>query len=595
MAANGVPRNAMTDLDRFIRAEDRFFEDVERLDSATQQLDGDKTPATVLFLDLEGSTGYRQKYRAPRGLAKAHRHNLMVSQSITRNGGDVVKWMGDGVMGVFYGKADGVPHPYRALRAALEAIRNLREYNKRYEHKNEWEEEVHTKAGLSAGEVHFITVNPPDAATSTNADEDDSGQQQRPFTYCDPIGETVDLASRLQQAATSDVIVIDKDTFFGDGRAAGMESISLTSYQEDLYGELILTGERTTTYKPSVTAFSPEDSALEFFAVEPMGEKADLGTFQERAQEQARRKGKQIVFVSAPVKCNVAGFAEPVEALAVFLETVAEPSEALVASLKAREAPVRELPYRSPSSAEIKVLLDKAEAAHRLGKIDESVKLYQEVFQKDCRDFRANARLAQHYRSLGQVKDAKTHWNLAKESDPTRAVVWALAGITYFEGHLLDQGNRKELDRAIVDFGRARQLAEEAFDSLLEQYCCAMLALTLLVRNDKTDIGRVKAIMEQIEPWPLLSQATRVVKGVIEVFFSIATGTPRQLEESEKKLDSIRAYLEQWDEDGPEGAGGAEDNNSVLLSKGRLSVLLELAAFRLKAARFLPRQPAAST
>jgi class 3 adenylate cyclase len=594
MATHSLPENAMTDLDGFIKAVNRLYEDMGRLDSATQQLDGHKTPATVLFLDLEGSTGYRQRYGAPRGLAKAHRHDLMVSQAIIRNGGEVVKWIGDGVMGVFYNDADGRSHPYRALRAALEAIRDLRQYNRnRYGATHEWEEEIHTKAGLSTGQVHFITVG-PDAAASAIAGQEDSGQRQRLFTYCDPIGGTVDLASRLQHAATSDVIVIDKDTFFGIGRASGIAPISLTQEQDVQYCELTPQGERTTTYKPRVAAFSCAEVGIESFSVTPSGNRADLGVFQTLTQEKATPKAEQIVFVFAPVKCNVAGFAEPVEALAVSLETVAATADALAVSLKARESPVRELHYRSPSSEEIRVLLTNAEKAHRLGNIDESVKLYRQVFQKDQRDFRANVRLAQHYRSIGQVDDARTHWNLAKESDPTRAVVWVLAGATYFEGYLLDHGKRADLDRAIIDFGRAEQLAAESFDSLLEQYCCAMLALMLLVRKEVADLKRAKNIMDELANWPPLSQANRVLKSLVEVLFVIAAGTPKKLEEQGKKrLDEIAAYLAQWDGGGYEGSDAILNHHSTLPTKERLGVLLDLVTFRLNAAMFLPHKSAA--
>jgi len=569
-----------SDLAEFINVQNRLYEDMGRLDAATQQLDGDKTSATVLFLDLEGSTGYRQKHGAPKGLAKAHRHNLMVSQSITRNRGEVVKWIGDGVMGVFCGEADERPHPYRALRAALEAIRDLHQYNqRRHGATREWEEEIHTRAALSAGQVHFIRLG-ADAATSPTAGQNDSGQQQSPLTFSDPIGGSVDLAARLQQAATSDAIVIDTDTFFGIGRAAGIAPISLTPAQDIAYCALMLEGERTTMYKPYVAAFSHAERGIEFFAVEPAGDKAELGTFQKGAQEQAIQKGKEIVFLCAPVKCNVGGFAQPVEVVAV--------------SLDARDAPVRHLAYTSPSSEEIKALLDSAEMAHRLGKIDESVRLYQEVFEKDRRDFRANARLAQHYRSLGQVQDAERHWNVAMESDATRAIVWAAAGATYFEGYLLDQSRREGLDRAVVDFGRARLLAAEAFDSLLEQHCSMMLVLSLLLRNQGNDLPRAKAMMDAIQGWPPLSQATRVLKGLVEVLFLIATGTPKELSEGQKKLEILEASLVPWDGGAQDRPDVAEDNNSVLLSRGRLSVLLELAAFRLKAGMFLLSRPAAA-
>ena len=141
---------------------------------------------------------------------------------------------------------------------------------------------------------------------------------------------------------------------FGIRRASGIAPISLTQSQDVPHCPLILEGERTTTYKPHIAAFSCERTGLEFLPVGQPGDKVRLSAFQQQAQDQASSTGKRILFASAPIKCNVAGFAEPVEALAV--------------SYNAYEAPIRELPYKSPSSEEIKALLNEAEAAHRRGR-----------------------------------------------------------------------------------------------------------------------------------------------------------------------------------------------------------------------------------
>lgn len=52
-------------------------------------------------------------------LCKAYLHNLAVSESITEENGEVVKWLGDGVLGCFQAAKCGENYPVRALRAAV--------------------------------------------------------------------------------------------------------------------------------------------------------------------------------------------------------------------------------------------------------------------------------------------------------------------------------------------------------------------------------------------------------------------------------------------------------------------------------------------
>ena len=171
----------------------------------------------------------------------------------------------------------------------------------------------------------------------------------------------------------------------------------------------------------------------------------------------------------------------------------------------------------------------------------------------------------------------------------------ALAGATYFEGYLLDQSHLDDLNKAIIDYGRARQLAAEAFDSLLEQYCCAMLALMWLTRGEANDIVRTKELRDEIEKWPSLSQATRILKMLIKVLFVIVGGgRASELEPGAEALHEIEKCLEQWDGGGREGDGVAEDNNSALPNKGQLCVFRRLVEFRLDRAKYLPRRSTAS-
>ena len=223
MGANGnagqgripeIPEDGTTPLYDVLQVQQRLFENLGELHRLTDRLKDAKTPATVVFFDLVGSTDFRRNYGEERALPKAIRHNLIVSQCIEGQSGHVVKWLGDGVMGVFHGEVEGRNHPYRALCAALQGVEHLREYNGAMKKQADYppDEEVHTRVGLSAGKVHFVTVG-HDAPLGDLQTPDASIQHRRPFSFCDPLGGCVDLASRLQSFAEMDVTSLTRTRF----------------------------------------------------------------------------------------------------------------------------------------------------------------------------------------------------------------------------------------------------------------------------------------------------------------------------------------------------------------------------------------------
>ena len=73
---------------------------------------------TILFTDIEGSTGLTQELGDARAMGLLHDHDRVVEAALERHGGSEVKHTGDGIMGAFPSVAGG-------LRSAIEIQRAL--------------------------------------------------------------------------------------------------------------------------------------------------------------------------------------------------------------------------------------------------------------------------------------------------------------------------------------------------------------------------------------------------------------------------------------------------------------------------------------
>jgi len=131
------------------------------------------------IFDLKGSTGYRRRYGAEAGLMKAFLHNRTVSDAVSWAGGRVVKWMGDGVLGLFALDECGTDHPFKALSAALVALNEIKALNGKEPLRrlvsvastDEYERadhEVHTKVALCSGALHFFDLAANEPSRSSN-------------------------------------------------------------------------------------------------------------------------------------------------------------------------------------------------------------------------------------------------------------------------------------------------------------------------------------------------------------------------------------------------------------------------------------------
>ncbi|MBA3532702.1 MAG: AAA family ATPase [Ardenticatenales bacterium] len=145
--------------------------------------------ATILFADLAGFTPMSERLDPEEVRAITSRHFHEVTPAIRRHGGRIEKYIGDAVMAVF-----GIPtahehDPEHAIRAALEMQQALAALNDEME--PEWGLRLAMRIGIHTG---LVVV----------------GYLGEDFTV---VGDTVNLASRLEGAAPVGGVLISHDTY----------------------------------------------------------------------------------------------------------------------------------------------------------------------------------------------------------------------------------------------------------------------------------------------------------------------------------------------------------------------------------------------
>ncbi len=103
--------------------------------------------ATILFADLKDSTAYKLLKSPEEALAKIYCHNFIVTRVIENLQGDVVKYLGDGVMSMFQGDKCEI----NAIEAAITIQKEFESYNEKHRYKDP--DKIHSKIGIKAGDV----------------------------------------------------------------------------------------------------------------------------------------------------------------------------------------------------------------------------------------------------------------------------------------------------------------------------------------------------------------------------------------------------------------------------------------------------------
>lgn len=161
---------------------------------------------TVMFCDLVGSTELSRQIDPENLREVVRRYQDAVAGAVVRYGGHVAKLLGDGVLAYF-----GWPHAYedqaeRAVRAGLDAIRAVSSVEL------EPHKMLQSRIGIATGQVvvgDLVGETVSDAETV--------------------IGETPNLAARLQGAATPNQIVLEATTRRLVGNIFATESLGLVN------------------------------------------------------------------------------------------------------------------------------------------------------------------------------------------------------------------------------------------------------------------------------------------------------------------------------------------------------------------------------
>src|SRR6266849_585285 len=149
---------------------------------------------TIMFADIIGSTPLADRLDPEDMRAILSGYFNLMTQQIRRHGGTVEKYIGDAVMAVF-----GVPvahedDPDRAIRAALDMQAALNLFNTRRLERDPEAVRLQMRIGINTGEV----------ATPS----EQSARQDFLIT-----GDAVNVAARLQQAASPDTILVGERTY----------------------------------------------------------------------------------------------------------------------------------------------------------------------------------------------------------------------------------------------------------------------------------------------------------------------------------------------------------------------------------------------
>lgn len=171
---------------------------VERLldDPSQIKLGGTLQVVTVLFADLEGFTTMSEQTDPENLLTILNQYLTMIVESILRYGGTIDKFLGDGVMALYNTPLPQPDHARRAVQTALAIQRGLSTFHRSFEPLYR----MRINFGIHTGTAVVGNVGAP---------------QLMDFTA---VGDTINLAARLQKLGEHGQILISNATYEALGR-----------------------------------------------------------------------------------------------------------------------------------------------------------------------------------------------------------------------------------------------------------------------------------------------------------------------------------------------------------------------------------------
>lgn len=175
--------------------------------------------ATALFTDLRGFTGISERFADdPAGLLDViNAHFSTVVRAVTRCGGIVEKFVGDGMLATFGARQELPDHHERALAAALGVVGANEALNR--QRAAEWGFRLDMGVGCAAGKVVVGAIGPPARAE------------------LGVMGDPINVAARLVASARPGEVLL----------AASVYSAAASQVRADLFSQAATVRGRTGT------------------------------------------------------------------------------------------------------------------------------------------------------------------------------------------------------------------------------------------------------------------------------------------------------------------------------------------------------------
>jgi class 3 adenylate cyclase len=152
--------------------------------------------ASTLFLDIVGFSSLMRTSREDTTVAMIDELVDRLCLIIYQNGGYIDKFLGDGFMAIFeHGDHMDARAALRSVRAGIDIHRALRHKNRKLKQAYGVNKRIKIRMGLSSGEIYAIVLG---------------NFIKREYTY---LGNSVNLASKLESMAAQQLMLIDAQTF----------------------------------------------------------------------------------------------------------------------------------------------------------------------------------------------------------------------------------------------------------------------------------------------------------------------------------------------------------------------------------------------
>jgi class 3 adenylate cyclase len=167
----------------------------EKILAQRDRIQGERRQVTVMFCDMEGFTAFTEKVGPEEAYSIMDRVYELLIHKVHDYEGTVNEMTGDGIMALFGAPIALEDAPQRAIRSAMAIHREMGIFSDKIRQEKEWIPPLKMRIGIHTGPVVVGTLG-NDLRVEFKA-----------------VGDTVNLASRVESLAVADAIYVTEETF----------------------------------------------------------------------------------------------------------------------------------------------------------------------------------------------------------------------------------------------------------------------------------------------------------------------------------------------------------------------------------------------